>query len=108
MNRSSSCTGTTTEITAARLYAGRRMADLVSLGEALERILGRVTPLEVEDVELSVAAGRVLAAAAVAAVDLPPFPSSAMDGFAVRSDDTPGRLPIVARIAAGVPPPRAL
>jgi len=84
------------------------MADLLSLEEALERILGRVTPLEAEDVELSVAAGRVLAADAVAGVDLPPFPSSAMDGFAVRSGDTPGRLPVVARIAAGVPAPRAL
>jgi molybdopterin molybdotransferase len=84
------------------------MADLLSLGEALERILGQVTPLESEDAELSVAAGRVLAAAAVAAVDLPPFPSSAMDGFAVRSADTPGRLPVVARIAAGLPAPRAL
>src|SRR5439155_24456785 len=41
-------------------------------------------------------------------VDLPPFASSAMDGCAVRTADTPGRLPIVARIAAGVPAPRAL
>ena len=41
-------------------------------------------------------------------IDLPPFPSSAMDGFAVRAGDTPGRLPVVARVAAGVPPPRAL
>jgi molybdopterin molybdotransferase len=31
-----------------------------------------------------------------------------MDGFAVRSADTPGRLPVVARIAAGVPAPRGL
>jgi molybdopterin molybdotransferase len=31
-----------------------------------------------------------------------------MDGFAVRSGDTPGRFPVVARIAAGVPAPRAL
>jgi molybdopterin molybdotransferase len=84
------------------------MADLLSLEEALERILGRVTPLGPEGVELSAAAGRVLADDALAAVDLPPFPSSAMDGFAVRSEDTPGRLPIVARIAAGVPAPRAL
>ncbi|MGZ4414762.1 MAG: molybdopterin molybdotransferase MoeA [Gaiellaceae bacterium] len=84
------------------------MAELLSLEEALERILGRVTPLGPEGVELSAAAGRVLAADALAAVDLPPFPSSAMDGFAVRSEDTPGRLPIVARIAAGVPAPRAL
>ena len=84
------------------------MADLLSLEEALERILGRVTPLEPEDVELSAAAGRVPAEDALASVDLPPFSSSAMDGFAVRSEDTPGRLPIVARIAAGVPTPRAL
>jgi molybdopterin molybdotransferase len=84
------------------------MVELLSLEEALERILGRVTPLGPETVELSAAAGRVLAADALAAVDLPPFPSSAMDGFAVRSEDTPGRLPIVARIAAGVPAPRAL
>ena len=84
------------------------MADLLSLEEALERILERVTPLEPEDVELSAAAGRVLAEDALASVDLPPFPSSAMDGFAVRSEDTPGRLPIAARIAAGVPTPRAL
>ena len=31
-----------------------------------------------------------------------------MDGFALRAADTPGRLPVVARIAAGVPAPRAL
>jgi molybdopterin molybdotransferase len=84
------------------------MAELLSLEEALERVLGRVRPLRPEDVELAEAAGRVLAEDARAAVDLPPFPSSAMDGFAVRSEDTPGRLPIVARIAAGVPAPRAL
>ena len=30
-------------------------------------------------------------------VDLPPFPSSAMDGFAVRAADAPGELPVVAR-----------
>ena len=84
------------------------MAELLSLEKALGRILERVTPLGPEGVELSAAAGRVLADDALAAVDLPPFPSSAMDGFALRSEDTPGRLPIVARIAAGVPAPRAL
>src|ERR1700688_560433 len=36
-------------------------------------------------------------------VDLPPFPSSAMDGFALRSADVPGTLGIVGRIAAGSP-----
>ena len=84
------------------------MAELLSLEEALARILERVTPLGPEAVPLRAAAGRVLAEDALALVDLPPFPSSAMDGFAVRSEDTPGLLPVVARIAAGVPSPREL
>ena len=84
------------------------MAELLSLADALARILARVTPLEAEDVALADAAGRVTAEDVRARVDLPPFPSSAMDGFAVRAGDTPGRLPVVARIAAGVPTDRAL
>jgi molybdopterin molybdotransferase len=84
------------------------MAELLSLAEAQSRVLERVRPLEGERVAVGGAAGRVLAADAHAVVDLPPFPSSAMDGFALRAADTPGRLPVVARIAAGVPAPRAL
>jgi molybdopterin molybdotransferase len=84
------------------------MADLLAFDEALRQILGRVQPLPAERVALEDAAGRVLAEAAAAAVDLPPFPSSAMDGFALRASDTPGSLPIVARIAAGRPAPRPL
>jgi Molybdopterin biosynthesis enzyme len=84
------------------------MADLISLEEALARIFEQVRPLEAEPVPLAAAAGRVIAEDARSGVDLPPFASSAMDGFAVRSSDTPGRLPVVARIAAGVPAPRAL
>ena len=41
-------------------------------------------------------------------VDLPPFPSSSMDGYAVRAGDTPGVLPIVGHSAAGRPAPRSL
>ncbi|MGZ4345755.1 MAG: molybdopterin molybdotransferase MoeA [Gaiellaceae bacterium] len=84
------------------------MADLISLEEALARIFEQVRPLDAEPVPLAAAAGRVIADDARSLVDLPPFASSAMDGFAVRSSDTPGRLPVVARIAAGVPAPRAL
>ena len=65
-------------------------------------------PLPGEPVPLEEAAGRVLAEDARAAVDLPRFPSSAMDGFALRAADTPGTLPIVARVAAGRPAPRPL
>jgi len=84
------------------------MASLLTVDEARASILGRIRPLPAETVPLGEAAGRVLAEAARSAVDLPPFPSSAMDGFAVRAADTPARLAVVARIAAGRPAPRAL
>lgn len=87
------------------------MAELISIAEAQRRILERVGPLEAERVPIERAAGRVLAEPAVAVVDLPPFPSSAMDGYALRSADTaaaPVTLPVAARIAAGTPAPRAL
>ena len=54
------------------------------------------------------AAGRVTREPVRALVDLPPFASSAMDGFAVRAADLPGTLPVVERIAAGRPAPRPL
>jgi molybdopterin molybdotransferase len=84
------------------------MAPLLTIEEALERVLERAAPLEAEHVATADALGRVLAEPAVATVDLPPFPSSAMDGFALRAADTPGRLPVVFRIAAGRPAPRPL
>src|SRR6185437_8418294 len=84
------------------------VADLLSLDEALACVLERVRPLPAERVPVAAAAGRVLAEPARALVDLPPFPSSAMDGFALRAADTPGTLPVVERIAAGRPSTRAL
>jgi molybdopterin molybdotransferase len=81
---------------------------LLSLSEAQARVLAAVTPLDTEVVPLEEAAGRVTAEAVRAAVDLPPFPSSAMDGFAVRAADLPGTLAVVDDIAAGSPAGRAL
>src|SRR5690349_4056488 len=82
--------------------------NLISIDEALRLVLACVEPLPAEIVRLEAAAGRVLAEGAAATVDLPPFDSSAMDGFALRSADTPGRLPVVHRIPAGTPAPRSL
>jgi molybdopterin molybdotransferase len=87
------------------------VADLISVAEAQRLILERAKPLEAERVPIERATGRVLAQSAAAAVDLPPFPSSAMDGYAVRSADTasaPVVLPVVERIAAGRPASRPL
>ncbi len=72
--------------------------------EALAEILGRAEPLGAEQVPLGGSAvGRVLSSDAEALTDLPPFPSSAMDGFALRAGETPGRFPVTFRIAAGRP-----
>jgi molybdopterin molybdotransferase len=84
------------------------MPALLTVTDALAAVLARARPLAVEFVRLDAAAGRVLARDAESTVDLPPFASSAMDGFAVLAADTPGTLPIVARIAAGRPAPRSL
>ena len=84
---------------------------LISVEEAQRIVLEHAKPLDAERVPIERAAGRVLAAAVSAVVDLPPFASSAMDGYALRAEDTvspPVRLPVVARIAAGSPAGRAL
>ena len=84
------------------------MSALLPIDEALAQVLTRVRPLPAEDVPVADAAGRVLAEPALAGVDLPPFDSSAMDGYAVRSADTPGVLTPVDESAAGRPAARAV
>ncbi|HEY2742461.1 MAG TPA: gephyrin-like molybdotransferase Glp [Gaiellaceae bacterium] len=79
------------------------MAPLLSLEEAQKRVLGHARRLSVESVPIGDAGGRVSAEDVRARVDLPPFASSAMDGFAVRGADLPGTLRIVGESAAGTP-----
>jgi molybdopterin molybdotransferase len=84
------------------------VAELITIDDALERVLEHVRLLGVEDVALEESLGRVVREPACAVVDLPPFPSSAMDGFAVRAAETPGEVPVVFRVAAGSAPPGPL
>jgi molybdopterin molybdotransferase len=82
------------------------VADLTSFADAQRLVLEWSKPLEAERVPIERAAGRVLAEPAAAATDLPPFPSSAMDGIAVRAADTAGApvtLPLAGEVAAGHP-----
>lgn len=79
------------------------MASLLTLEEAQERVLGHARALPPEPVPIAEAAGRVAAAEVRARVDLLPFASSAMDGFAVRASDLPGTLRITGESAAGRP-----
>lgn len=74
------------------------MSGLIPVAEALARVLGSVTgPTGAETVTLTEAAGRTLAADVAAARTQPPFPASAMDGYAVRSADA-GRVDAVLRV----------
>jgi molybdopterin molybdotransferase len=80
------------------------MTGLIPVAEALGRIVGAVTePVGAETISINDAAGRVLAAPLIATRTQPPFPASAMDGYAVRAADlTPGKpLRLAGESAAG-------
>lgn len=74
---------------------------LLPVDDARERMLAEIAPLPAESVPLGESLGRVLAQDVAAQRDQPPFPASAMDGWAVRGADTPGALRIVGESAAG-------
>jgi molybdopterin molybdotransferase len=81
---------------------------MLSIDQARAAVLAEVRPLPAEEVALADARGRVLAEDVTAAVDLPPFVNSAMDGFAVRSGPSGRRLTVVGESRAGAPADRAL
>jgi molybdenum cofactor synthesis domain-containing protein len=69
----------------------RPIRETIPLAEALGLLLEAAVPIERrETVQLEAAAGRVIAAPPVASVDVPSFDRAAMDGFAVRAEDTFG------------------
>jgi molybdopterin molybdotransferase len=77
---------------------------VISVEEALSRLLAPLRPLGAEQVALTDGLGRVLAEDVAARRTQPPFPASAMDGYAVRADDVarvPTRLRVVASVPAG-------
>ncbi|HVQ08864.1 MAG TPA: molybdopterin molybdotransferase MoeA [Allosphingosinicella sp.] len=65
---------------------------MINFDEALALVAQAARPLGVESVTLAEAKRRVLAAPVIAMVDSPPADVSAMDGYAVRDSDLPGRL----------------
>jgi molybdopterin molybdotransferase len=82
------------------------MADLLTLDDALSRLLGAVVPLsEIETLSTFDALGRVLRTDVRSAIDVPPQDNTSMDGYALRCGDvlSPGALlPVTQRIPAGV------
>jgi molybdopterin molybdotransferase len=79
---------------------------MLSPADALRLILEEAPRTGVEEAPVAAAlAGRILAADVVAEVDVPPFATSAMDGYTTRAADTgAGPLPVAFRLAAGDAP----
>lgn len=88
---------------------------MISVEEAQEAILSRIQPLGRIRVPIVEALGRVLAEDVHAPRDIPPWPNSAMDGYAVRAQDVvqaskerPATLRVVEEVRAGVEAKRTL
>lgn len=77
---------------------------MISVSEARAIMLDHVRRCDSESVPIREALGRTLAAPVTARRAQPPFRASAMDGYAVRSVDTPGVLRVVGEIGAGSAP----
>ena len=82
---------------------------MISVEEALKKILGYFNILEAEEKPTLDSLGQVLAGDVYSGIDIPPADNSAMDGYAVRAQDTvgaspqsPGFLQVIGEVAAGV------
>jgi molybdopterin molybdotransferase len=78
------------------------VAELIAIDEARRRVLEAVRPLPAEPVDLASALGRVLAEELASPLDVPPFESSAMDGYAVAAGPA-AELPVAGESRAGHP-----
>ncbi len=89
--------------------------DMLSVEEALERVMACFQPLEAVTVPLMDSLGQVLAEDITSPLALPPLANSAMDGYAVQagdisgaSADAPRRLYVIGVVQAGQMPDRAV
>ncbi|ACS90021.1 MULTISPECIES: gephyrin-like molybdotransferase Glp [Thermococcus] len=88
----------------------REFKQLTPYREALEMMLNDIKEIEeIEELPLDDALGRVLAEDVISLIDLPPFDRSAVDGYAVRAEDTfqareysPVELEVIDEITAGM------
>src|SRR3954470_4050364 len=89
----------------------RSVRTVISLADARAAVLAACAPLPPRAVPLAEAVGCVTAEGVRSAEAVPPFVNSAMDGFAVRAEDTAGaseeapvRLKVVGTLLAGMAP----
>ena len=80
---------------------------MIELEEAQEFVFGQCLKLSADEVEISKSRGLVLAKTVISNDDIPPFPNTAMDGYAVRAVDTelaPVELNVIGTLPAGKVP----
>ena len=84
---------------------------LLSVEAARDAVLAVAEPVATERIAAAGALGRITAETVIARVSLPPWPNSAMDGYAIRASDTaaareeaPVELRVIGDIAAGAAP----
>ena len=92
----------------ARENVGRMASTLITVQEARRRVLEAISLLPSEAVEIEAALDRVLAEDVEAATDVPPFPCSAMDGYAVKAGAAERVLRVIGESRAGTPAEREL
>lgn len=86
------------------------MNGLLSVSEARQKLLEAFSPVKATHIDISEAAGRVLAEDIRAEIDLPAFDNSSMDGFAVRLSDLEGASrenPVCLDVSADLPAGKA-
>jgi molybdopterin molybdotransferase len=83
------------------------VSDLISIDEARRRVLEAVTRLGDEDVSLDLALGRVLAEDVTSGIEVPPFDSSGMDGYALVAGPE-AELDVIGEARAGHPASEAV
>jgi len=81
---------------------------MISVEEALGKVLSYVEVLKPEEKPILDCLGQVLATSIYSTIDIPPLDNSAMDGYAVQAEDTysasrssPKVLPVIGEVAAG-------
>jgi molybdopterin molybdotransferase len=78
------------------------VSDLIPIAEARGRVIASVARLEEEEIPLAAGLGRVLAEDVESPIDVPPFDSSAMDGYAVVAGPA-AELDVIGESRAGHP-----
>lgn len=88
---------------------------MISVDEALNKILSYVQILDPERKPILDCLGQILAEDVCSTLDIPPFDNSAMDGYALRAEDTAGAgtsspryLNVIGELAAGAVPSQAV